>query len=114
MNNNWLVYSNGDAETYAGPFSPITGNGRGRCLAFTFGPFTVPKVTEIHKEEKRGKKEENKGESMKGKRMRRDEKGTQLTEVLNNLVKNFNDPIIQREAAGVVSTMLASESIHFF
>lgn len=38
---------------------------------------------------------------MKGKRMRRDDKGTQLMQVLNKLVENFNDPIMQREAAGV-------------
>lgn len=58
MNNNWLVYSNGDAETYVGPFSPITGNGRGRCLGFTLGPFTVPKVTNserVKKRKERGK-----------------------------------------------------------
>lgn len=51
---------------------------------------------------------------MKGKRMRRDDKGTQLMQVLNKLVENFNDPIMQREAAGVVSTMIASESIISF
>lgn len=35
------------ARTHVGPFSPITGNGRGRWLALTFELLAVPKVTEM-------------------------------------------------------------------
>lgn len=58
---------------------PITGNGRGRWLALTFGPLVVPKVTEM--QTKKGK-----GESVKGKGIRRNEKRTLFMEILNKLV----------------------------
>lgn len=57
----------------------MTGNVRGRRLALTFGPLVVPKVREM--QTKTGK-----GESVKGKGIRRNEKSTLFMEIVNKLV----------------------------
>lgn len=59
-------------------------------------------------------KKEEKEKSVKGKRLRRDEKNTLFIKILNKLVgKSSHDPVMQREVVGVVSTMIATELIHF-
>lgn len=70
----------------------------------TFGPLAVPKVIEMQTKRKRRRRK------CEVKRIRRNEKSTLLTEILNKLVgKNFHDA----KGSGRCGGMIASEPVRF-